>query len=158
MNSMLRKWDPFLAGWNPFRELDDFRRKLSTAIGEGEGTQEAGNLSLGTADWSPSVDIEEDDNEFLIKADLPEVKKDDVHVTVEGRTVTISGERKIESETTERKVHRSERCFGSYSRSFRLPESVDTGKMNAGFKDGVLTVHLPKSKENRPKQVEIKIG
>jgi len=104
------------------------------------------------------VDIVEDENEYLIKAELPEVKKDDVKVTVQDDVLTISGERMFEKEEKGRKYHRMERAYGSFARSFTLPEDADGVKVAAEFKDGVLKVHLPKSEQAKPKSIEVKIG
>jgi len=100
----------------------------------------------------------EDENEYLIKAELPEVKKDDVKVTVQDDVLTISGERMFEKEEKGRKYHRMERAYGSFARSFTLPEDADGEKVAAEFKDGVLKVHLPKSEQAKPKSIEVKIG
>ena len=107
--------------------------------------------------WSPAVDIIEDDKEFLIKAELPDIKKQDVHVTVENGVLTISGERKFEKEETKKRYHRVERSYGSFTRSFSLPEGADSSKVRAEFKDGVLQVHMLKSENAKPKQIEVKV-
>ena len=99
--------------------------------------------SLAVADWSPEVDISEDDHGYLLKADLPEMKKDDVRVTVEDGILSVSGERKSEKEDQKKKFHRIERSFGNFRRSFTLPEDADSTKVTAEFRDGVLKVHLP---------------
>jgi HSP20 family protein len=104
------------------------------------------------------VDISEDDKEWLVKADLPEVKKEDVKVTVENGVLTITGERRFEKEDTGKKYHRVERSYGNFFRSFSLPEGADGGKVAADFKDGVLKVHLPKSESVKPKAVEVKVA
>ena len=108
-------------------------------------------------DWSPQVDIIEDEKEYLIKADLPEMKKDDVKVTMENGVLCISGERKTEKEEKNKKYHRIERSFGSFERAFTLPEDADANKIAADFKDGVLRVHLPKSPAAKPKPIEVKV-
>ena len=108
--------------------------------------------------WAPSVDIIEDDKEYLVKADLPEVKKEDVKVTVENGVLTITGERKFEKEEKDKKYHRIERSYGNFFRSFTLPDAADGSKVNAEFKDGVLKVHLPKSEKTKPKAVEVKVA
>jgi HSP20 family protein len=120
----------------------------------GNGEQE----SLTVSEWTPLVDITEDDKEYLIKAELPEVKKDDVKVTVENGLLTISGERKIEKEEKGKRYHRVERAYGSFVRSFSLPDDADGNKVNAEFKDGVLRVHLAKSEHAKPKQIEVKVS
>ena len=109
-------------------------------------------------EWSPAVDIIEDDKEYLIKVELPEIQKDDVKVTVESGTLTISGERKAEKEEKNRRVHRVERYYGRFVRSFSIPDDAEDGKVNAEFKDGVLRVHLAKSEKARPKQIEVKVS
>lgn len=104
------------------------------------------------------MDIAEDDKEYLIKVELPEVQKDDVKVTTEGGTLTISGERKSESEEKGRKFHRMERYYGRFERSFSIPDDAEPDNVKAEFKDGVLRVHLAKSEKARPKQIEVKVS
>jgi HSP20 family protein len=121
-------------------------------------TGDGGREAMTVTEWAPSVDIIEDDKEWLVKADLPEVKKDDVKVTVENGVLTITGERKLEKEEKDKKYHRIERSYGSFLRSFTLPDAADGTKVNAEFKDGVLKVHLPKSEKAKPKAVEVKVS
>ena len=104
------------------------------------------------------MDITEDDKEYLINVELPEIKKEDVKVTVENGTLTISGERKFEKEEKDKKYHRVERAYGSFVRSFALPEGTDGSKVSADYKDGVLKVHLTKSEQVRPKSIEVKVN
>ena len=113
---------------------------------------------MAVAEWAPLVDISEDDKEYLIKAELPEVKKEDVKVTAEQGTLTIMGERKFEKEEKGKKYHRVERCYGSFGRSFSLPDDASPGKVSAEFKDGVLTVHLAKDEKAKPQYVEVKVA
>jgi HSP20 family protein len=113
--------------------------------------------SLAVADWSPEVDISEDDQGYLLKADLPQMKKDDVRVTVEDGILSVCGERKGEKEDQKRKYHRIERSFGTFRRSFTLPEDADSTKVTAEFRDGVLKVHLPTTTKTRSKALEIKV-
>ena len=113
--------------------------------------------SLTVADWSPEVDISEDDHGYLLKADLPEMKKDDVRVTVEDGILSVSGERKCVKEDQKKKFHRIERSFGTFRRSFTLPEDADSTKVTAEFRDGVLKVHLPTTPIARPKAIEVKV-
>ena len=120
----------------------------------GGGEQE----SLTVSEWTPLVDITEDDKEYLIKAELPEVKKEEVKITVENGLLTISGERRIEKEEKGKRYHRVERAYGSFIRSFSLPDDADGHKVNADFKDGVLRVHLAKSEQAKPKQIEVKVS
>jgi HSP20 family protein len=108
--------------------------------------------------WLPLVDITEDEKEYLIKAELPEVKKENVKVTVENGVLTISGERNFEKEERDKKYHRVERSYGRFTRSFGVPDDADDTKVSADFKDGLLTVRLTKSEKARPKSIEVKLG
>ena len=141
------------------RELDDLQHRLAALFGRGpirppSGKEEA----LTVAEWVPLVDIVEHDTEYLIKVELPGVKKDDVKVTVQDDVLTITGERALEKEEKGRKYHRVERAYGRFARSFTLPEDADGDKVAAEFNDGVLKVHLPKAERARPKSIEVKIG
>ena len=129
-------------------DLAPFRRSLFSTDEE----------PMTVREWAPAVDILENDKEYLIKVELPEVNKDDVKVTVEGGTLSISGERKAEKEEKNRKFHRLERFYGRFERSFSVPDDAEEGNVNAEFKDGVLRVHLAKSEKARPKQIEVKVG
>jgi HSP20 family protein len=148
-----------LITWNQLREMEEatqnrFNRFLGgfpNRIGSGE------IHSLKVADWSPEVDISEDDRGYLLKADLPEMKKEDVKVTVENGILSVSGERKSEKEDQKKKFHRIERSFGNFRRSFTLPEDADSTKVTADFHDGVLKVHLPTTPMARSKAIEVKV-
>lgn len=153
MNSVTR--------WDPFREMEDLQKRLTSIFGlaptrpvNGNGKEE----HMTVAQWLPLVDITEDDREYLIKAELPEVRKEDVKVTVENGVLTISGERKFEKEEKDKRYHRIERAYGSFTRSFSVPDDADDSKVSAEFKDGVLTVRLVKSEKARPKAIEVKVG
>ena len=113
------------------------------------------NWSLTT--WAPACDIYETDNEIVVKAELPEVKKEQVQVTFENNVLTIRGERKFEEETKKENYHRIERNYGEFVRGFTLPTFIDPNKINAEFKDGLLRVTLIKREEAKPKQVEVKV-
>jgi HSP20 family protein len=114
--------------------------------------------SLTVPEWAPVVDIAETADEFLIKAELPEVKREDVKVTLENGVLTIMGERKQEQEEKGKRFHRIERAYGSFMRTFTVPDNVDEDKLRADFKDGVLTVHLPKTEKAKPKAIEVKVA
>src|SRR5260370_10142009 len=138
-----------LITWNQLRDMEAQNRfhpflggfpnipNIPNRMGSGE------IHSLAVADWSPEVDISEDDHGYLLKADLPEMKKEDVRVTVEDGILSVSGERKSEKEDKKRKFHRIERSFGTFRRSFTLPEDAIGSKMTAHFRCGVLKVYLP---------------
>ena len=105
--------------------------------------------------WSPAVDIYETENELVLKADLPEVEPKDVDVRVENQTLSVSGERKFQSEKSEKGFHRIERNYGNFMRSFTVPNTFDTSNVSAAFKNGVLTVKLPKKEAAKPRQIKI---
>ena len=152
-----------LTTWNPIGELDVLQNRLGSfflggfpnRMGVLTRTGNGDNLKL--ADWSPLVDITEDDQEYLFKADLPEMKKDDVKVTIENGILYISGERRAEKEEKKKKFHRLERLFGTFERTFTVPEDADPTKIVAEFHDGVLQVHLPKRPMPKPKTIEVKV-
>ena len=143
--------------WDPFRDLTEFQKRLASAFG-GEG----GELASfgGDADWHPAVDVAEDEEAYLITADLPDVPKEDAKVMVKDGVLTISGERTREKTEEDKKktYHRVERSYGKYQRSFRIPENVDPATIVADFKDGVLTVKMPKGTvpESEEHHVEVK--
>jgi HSP20 family protein len=146
-----------LTKWNPLRELEEIQSRLSSLFGR-TPLRGLGEETMTVSEWTPLVDITEDEKEYLIKAELPEVKKEDVKVTVENGTLSITGERKVEKEEKGKKYHRVERAYGSFMRSFTLPEGTTGDKVSAEFKDGVLKVHLPKSEEVKPKSIDVKVG
>ncbi|MGH8094530.1 MAG: Hsp20/alpha crystallin family protein [Chthoniobacterales bacterium] len=146
-----------LTMWNPFRELDEVQNRLGSFLGGRFPRFGDGDGGLKLADWSPQVDITEDDKEYLIKADLPEMKKNEIKVNVENGVLTVSGERKTEKEEKNKKFHRIERSYGTFQRSFALPEDADGTKVAAEFKEGVLRVHLPKNPVAKPKAIEVKV-
>ena len=113
---------------------------------------------MAVAEWAPLVDISEDDKEYRIKVELPEIKKEDVKVTAEEGTLTITGERKFEKEEKGKKYHRVERSYGSFVRNFSLPDDASPGKVTAEFKDGVLSVHLAKTQRAKPTHIEVKVA
>lgn len=147
--------------WNPFRELEEMNERVNRMFGGtalARDTQHDVKDALVAFDWAPSVDISETPEEFQIKAELPEVKKDDVKITIEGGVLRIAGERKQEKQEQTKKWHRVERTYGSFMRSFTLPDNVDNAKIHADYKDGMLTLRLPKSATVKPKSVEVKIA
>jgi HSP20 family protein len=157
MNTLLR-WDPISrTQWNPFKDREEWESRVATMLGTRAVTGNGGKEALTVAQWSPLVDITEDEKEYLIKAELPDMKKEDVRLTLENEVLTISGERKFEKEEKGKKYHRVERAYGSFVRSFSLPEDADGSKVSADFKDGMLQVHLPKSEKAKPKAIEITV-
>lgn len=143
-----------LVRWNPFNELDNMQRQMRTLIDGASRQGEAAPLEV----WNPVVDIFEDETSYLFKAELPEVKKDDVTVELENGVLTIAGERKAEKELKIRRVHRIERAYGAFRRSFGLPDDVDATNINAAFKDGVLTVAIAKAEAAKPRKISVKVA
>ncbi len=113
---------------------------------------------MSVAEWAPLVDISEDATEYRIKAELPEIRRENVKVTAEEGTLTISGERKFDKEENGMRYHRVERSYGSFVRNFSLPDDASAANVTAEFKEGVLTVHLAKTERPKPQQVEVKVG
>lgn len=154
--SMAPRTSREVTGFDPFQQL---QTRLSRVFGEGFNPflaplpQE--NWSLST--WAPACDIYETENEIVVKAEVPEVRKEDLKVSIENSVLTIHGERKFSEETKRDNYHRVERSYGEFMRSFTLPTFVDTTKINAEFKDGMLTVKLAKREETKPKNVEVKV-
>jgi HSP20 family protein len=148
-----------LITWNQRREMEEAKQsRFNRFLGGFPNRMGSGEIhSLTVADWSPEVDISEDDRGYLLKADLPEMKKEDVKVTVENGVLSVSGERKSEKEDQKRKFHRIERSFGNFRRSFTLPEDADSTKVTADFHDGVLKVYLPTAPIARSKAIEVKV-
>jgi len=146
-----------LMRWDPFRELEEMSDRLNRMFAR-PATRTNGKETIVVADWTPTVDISETDGEYQIKAEIPDVKKEDVKVTLEDGVLTIQGERKQEKEEKGKKYHRVERTYGSFVRSFSLPDLIDEEKVKAEFKDGVLNLHLPKSEKAKPKAIEVKVA
>ena len=148
-----------LTRWNQLRQLEALQHGLGSLFSRSpaqwpEGQEE----QIAVPEWAPLVDISEDDKEYRIKVELPEVKKEDVKVTAEEGTLTIMGERKFENEEKGRKYHRVERAYGSFGRSFSLPADASPAKVSAEFKDGVLSVHLAKTQKAKPTHIEVKVA
>ena len=140
--------------WDPFRELESFSSRLNHLLGQPAQDRRD---EMMFADWSPALDVEETDQEYLLKTDLPEVKKETLKVGLESGVLTIEGERKYEKDATTKRLHRMERNYGRFLRRLTVPTEVDQQKIAADFKDGVLTVHLPKSSTSRPRKVDIQV-
>ena len=149
-----------LVRWDPFRELEEMSDRLNRMIARPAANPAGGSGKevMTVADWTPTVDISESEAEYAIKAELPEVKKEDVKVTVEDGALTIQGERKQEKEEKGKKYHRIERSYGRFVRTFTLPDAVDESKVRAEYAEGILHLHLPKSEKAKPKQIDVKIA
>jgi HSP20 family protein len=146
-----------LTVWEPFRDMDRFFSRMGPADfwPTMRGLPE---VTSSKFQWAPSADISETDREYLVRAELPAVKKEDVQVTLEDGTITIHGERKLRETEKNEKFHRVESFSGEFSRVFSLPEDVDREGVRAESKDGVLTVHIPKRQVAKPAAVQIKVA
>ncbi len=142
--------------WNPFQEFENLLSRYNKGTSD-SGTQLSNDLSF--ADWAPSCDIDEQDDRYVIKADLPGVDKKDIDVKLENGVISIRGEKQTEKETGKgTKRHRTERFHGSFARSFTLPDAVKDERVEANYKDGVLSLVIPKAEEAKPKSIDIKVS
>jgi len=141
--------------WEPFRDVDDvFDRFVADSLRRWPRPPAEGRMA---SDWAPAADVSETEGEYLIKADLPAVRKEDVSLTVQDGVLTLSGERRQEKHAESEKLHRVERTYGSFARRFALPENVDEQGIRAESRDGVILIHIPKQKveQPQPRQIEI---
>ncbi len=143
--------------WNPFQEFENLLERYNKSGGHNLDKQLDTDLSF--ADWAPSVDIEEADDRYVIKADLPGVNKKDIDVKLENGVLSIRGEKQTETESGKgTKHHRTERFHGTFARSFTLPDAVKDDQVDASYKDGVLSLTIPRAEEARPKSIDIKVN
>jgi HSP20 family protein len=147
-----------LVRWSdPFREYAQLQDRINRVFSDAYGRGDEGLMTSGT--WAPPVDIYQNgDHEVVLKAELPDMTREDIDITVDNGTLTIRGEKKFSSEVKEESFHRIERRYGSFSRSFSLPQTVDTGKVGAEYKNGVLTVRLPLREEAKPRQIKVDVA
>jgi len=144
-----------LVNWSPLREFDDLFNRYNRVFGT---LVPAGEESRATVtQWRPTANVSETDAEYLVKAELPGVEKKDVEVKVEEGVLTIRGERHYEKKHDSEKQHRVESFYGSFARSFTVPADVDASRISAESKDGVLTVHLPKAEQKKPKAIDVQV-
>jgi HSP20 family protein len=166
MNTLTR-WNPFrkssetdIDSWrlgqrlDPSREFEEMFRSMQRALALWPAR---GSEPITLAEWSPSVDISETDAEYQLKAELPDVRKQDIKVSIENGTLLLSGERKVEREEKGLTFHRMERAFGRFERAFALPENADREKITSEYKEGILTVHLPKNSKAQHATQQIQV-
>lgn len=145
-----------LTRWDPFRDLASLQDRIDRLFEDMLG-RARGDESLDRATWAPAVDIVEKENELVLRADLPGIDPKDVEINVQNGTLTLKGERRFESDVKEDDFRRVERVYGSFVRSFSLPRAIDTDKVQAEYRNGVLEVKLPKRPEARPKQIKVAV-
>jgi HSP20 family protein len=142
---------------DPFREFAQLQDRINRVFSDSYGRSDEGLMTSGN--WVPPVDIYQNgDHEVVLKAELPDMTREDIDITVDKGTLTIKGEKKFANEVKEEQFHRIERRYGSFSRSFSLPPSVDTGKVAADYRNGVLTVRLPLREEAKPRQIKVDVA
>jgi HSP20 family protein len=147
-----------LARWNPLQELKGLSDRINRFFARNGSQATNGNEMMRIPDWVPSVDISETADEYQIKAELPEVKKEDVRVLLEDGVLTLQGERKEDREDNGRRIHRVECSYGWFIRSFVLPDIIEEAKIKAMFKDGMLYLRLPKSDKAKPRAINVKVA
>ena len=141
--------------WDSSRELAALQERINRMLGFYGASQE----DLTRSAWVPAVDIYSNGpHELVLNAELPDMKEEDIQLTVDDNTLTLRGEKKLDTEITEEQFHRTERCYGSFARTFALPPTIDAGKVSAEYRAGVLTVRLPLREEARPKQIKVAVA
>ena len=141
---------------DPFREFAQLQERINRAFGDAYRTDE-GLLTSGA--WVPPVDVYQNgDHEVVLKAELPDMTREDIDITVDNGTLTIRGEKKLGTDVKEEQFHRIERRYGVFSRTFSLPQTVDTAKVGAEYRNGVLTVRLPLREEAKPRQIKVDVA
>jgi HSP20 family protein len=141
--------------WQPFREMEDLGRRFEDFFNRPFLPASWRRLTSDSYGWSPVIDVIEKDEKFIVKVELPGVKEEDIDVSVAGDMLTISGEKRTESEEKRKGYHYSESSYGSFSRSITVPSTVDTSKIEADFDKGVLEITLPKTAEVKPKKIKV---
>jgi HSP20 family protein len=147
-----------IAKWEPLKDLLTLQDRMNRLFDDSVRGLRPGEEALGSAIWSPAVDIYETDNEVILKAELPEINQKDIDIQVENNTLVLRGERKFEKETKRENFHRIERAYGNFARSFTLPSTIDQEKIRADYKDGILKIVMPKKDEIKPKQIRVALN
>ena len=144
--------------WNdPFREFAQLQNRINRVFSDAYGRNDEGLTTSGA--WVPPVDIfQNGEHEIVLKAELPDLRREDIDITVDNGTLTIKGEKKLSNDVKEEQYHRIERQYGSFSRSFSLPQTVDSAKVGAEYKNGLLTIRLPLREEAKPRQIKVDVA
>ena len=143
--------------WDPFRDIEALQDRINRIFNDSFGRSRDPDDEVSLYDWRPSVDIYETSDGIVLKVELPGVNKDDVSVEVKDNVLTLRGERLLDPEIKDEHYYRKERSFGKFNRSFSLQEPIKPDLIKAGFKDGVLTVKVPRSEEEKPKQITVSV-
>ena len=153
----MERWRPGrgLIPWRPFRELEEMERRFEDIFGRPFMSAAWRRVPAEERGWAPAIEVFEKEDRFIVKAELPGMKQEDIDVSVVGDMLTIKGERKAETEVKEEDYYCCERSYGGFSRSVALPSTVDAGKIEASYEDGVLEVSLPKAPEVKPKKISV---
>jgi HSP20 family protein len=145
--------------WDPFREFVQLQDRINRVLTDTYGRSSGDEALLTAGAWVPPVDIYENGNhELVLKAELPDMTREDIDITVDNGTLTIKGEKKLSNDVKEEQFHRIERRYGVFSRTFSLPQTVDAAKVAADYRNGVLTVRLPLREEARPRQIKVDVA
>jgi len=152
----LVRWSP--VRWDPFGEFSTLQERMNRLFEDLIPATRKSEEELNTGTFYPSVDIYEGEKDITLKAELPGIDKKDVHVEINDGVITLRGERKIEKEVKKENYHRTERSYGTFNRSFTLPTTVDSGKVKANYKDGILEVTLPRKEEAKPKSIPVEVN
>ena len=144
--------------WDPFRELEQIHNRLTGIFDRTPMRRDEKRETIADSEWAPMVDIAEEDTRYTVKVELPEMKREDIKVSLEHGVLSVSGERKFEKEEKGKKYHRVERSYGSFTRSFTLPDDADAAQVDAQYRDGMLTVNVGKSEKAKPRAIDVKVG
>ena len=147
-----------LIRWDPFREMSALQERMNRLMSDYRTRTPFGEEELAQGAWIPAVDIYETKESILLNVELPGVTKEDISLEVKDSTLTLRGEKKLEKDVKEENFHRMERAYGSFTRAFTLPSTVQQDKVKAKFRDGILEIVLPKAEEAKPKQIKVDVG
>ena len=147
-----------LIRWDPFREMSSLQERMNRLLFDYRTRTPFGEEEMAQGAWIPAVDIYETTDSIVLNVELPGVTKEDISLEVKDSTLTIRGEKKLEKDVSEENFHRMERTYGSFTRAFTLPSTVQQDKVKAKFRDGILEVRLPKAEEAKPKQIKVDVG
>ena len=152
--SLIRYQSPELSNWTPFDRLSTLRDEMNRLFDFSWPSRDTGLFS----GWSPALDVYDDKDNFVVSCELPGMKKEEIDLSLHDGMLTISGERKHENGGADGEAFRSERYFGRFQRSVTLPSLVDASKVTASYKEGVLTIQLPKAEEAKPKHIDVSVS